>query len=122
MTIFLRDTVGLPAWQSWLAGRVSALVPRFRRLAPCQLDSLEALDRLGVRLDTYARITVPTVLLSGDRSPAHLPERLDAIGRVMPDAERVVMPGRDHSADLRHPRQVAQLIEAQARKVRHLPG
>ncbi|SDH71178.1 alpha/beta fold hydrolase [Nonomuraea jiangxiensis] len=122
MEIFLRDTVRIAAWQAWPAGKATALVPRFRRLAPCQLDSVEALDRLGVRLDTYARITVPTVLLSGDRSPAHLSERLDAIGWVMPNAERVRWPGRDHNAHLKHPKQVAQLIQSQARKVLHLPG
>jgi pimeloyl-ACP methyl ester carboxylesterase len=117
MAIFTRSAAGLPAWQAWLVGMTVPLVPKYRRLVPAQLDSLEAMDRLGVRLDTYAQIKVPTVLLGGDRNPAHIPERLDAIERVMPNAERVVMHKRDHGADLKHPKQVARVIETLADKV-----
>jgi pimeloyl-ACP methyl ester carboxylesterase len=121
MAIFFRDTIGLPRWQAWLAGMATALVPKYRRLVPCQLDSLEALDQLGVRLDTYATINVPTVLLGGGskRNPAHIRKRLDAIQRVMPHAQRVVMPKRDHGADLKAPAEVARVIETLADKVLH---
>jgi pimeloyl-ACP methyl ester carboxylesterase len=119
IAIFSRGAAGLPRWQVWLAGVGTALVPKYRRLVGCQLDSLEALDQLGVRLDTYAKIEVPTVLLGGDRSPAHIPERLDAIQRVLPHAQRVVMPKRDHGADLKHPKDVARVIETLADKVLH---
>jgi pimeloyl-ACP methyl ester carboxylesterase len=115
--IFIRDTIELPPWQARLAAAGAALIPKYRRLIPCRLDALEALDRLGVRLDTYARITVPTLLLGGDRNPAHIVERLDAIERVMPQARRVVMAGRDHGADLKHPKQIAGIIEAETRRV-----
>jgi hypothetical protein len=106
MAIFSRSASGLPRWQAWLVGLSVTLIPKYRRLVPCQLDSLEALDQLGVRLDTYATIQVPTVLLGGgsNRNPAHIRQRLDAIHRVMPHAERVVMPKRDHGADLKAPR------------------
>ena len=117
MAIFTQDAGGLPPWQTWPVGMTIPLIPKYRRLVPCQLDSLEAIDRLGVRLDTYAQIKVPTVLLGGDRNPAHITERLDAIERVMPHAERVVMHRRDHGADLKHPKQVARVIEALADKV-----
>jgi pimeloyl-ACP methyl ester carboxylesterase len=119
MAIFLRDVVELPRWAAWLAGMFTALIPKYRRLVPGQIDTLEALDQIGVRLDTYAQINVPTVLLGGDRSPAHLGERLDAIERVMPHTERVVMHKRDHAADAKHPRQVAGIIQTLADKVLH---
>ncbi|WP_336205270.1 alpha/beta fold hydrolase [Nonomuraea sp. LPB2021202275-12-8] len=121
MAVFMAETVGLPHWQAVLAGATVAIVPKYRRLVPGQLDSLDALDRLGTRLDTCATIEVPTVLLGGDRSPAHLSERLDAIERVMPRTERVVMRGRDHGADLKHPGQVAGVIETLADKVLRPP-
>jgi pimeloyl-ACP methyl ester carboxylesterase len=117
MAIFSRDAGGLPAWQAWLIGMIVPLVPKYRRLVPAQIDSLEAIDQLGVCLDTYAQIKVPTMLLGGDRNPAHIPERLDAIERVMPHAERIVMHKRDHGADLKHPEEVARIIEAFADKV-----
>jgi pimeloyl-ACP methyl ester carboxylesterase len=121
IAIFSRGAVGLPRWQAWLAGLGVGVVPRYRRLVGCQLDSLEALDQLGVRLDTYATINVPTVLLGGGskRNPAHMAERLDAIQRVLPHAQRVVMPKRDHGADLKHPKDVARVIETLADKVLH---
>ncbi|MFC4534334.1 alpha/beta fold hydrolase [Sphaerisporangium dianthi] len=122
MAVFLRGTVGLPGWQATLAGLAIGVAPKYRRLVPAQIDSLEALDRLGVRLDVYATIQTPAVLLNGDRSPAHLVERLDAIERVMPHTERVVMRGRDHGADLKHPEEVAQIIENLADKVLHHSG
>jgi pimeloyl-ACP methyl ester carboxylesterase len=117
MTIFLRATVALPRWQATLAGVATALVPKYRKLVPGQIDSLEALDELGVRLDIYAGIDVPTVLLGGDRNPAHIPARLDAIERVMPNTRRVVMHKRDHGADLKHPKQVARVVENLADEV-----
>ncbi|MFG1949473.1 alpha/beta fold hydrolase [Nonomuraea sp. NPDC048826] len=117
LAIFLRDTLRMPGGQARLAGAVTALIPRYRRLIPRQLDDLEALDRLGLRLDAYATIEVPTVLLGGERSPAHLAERLDALQRVMPRAERVVLPGCDHGADLRKPAEVARVIRSLAEKV-----
>lgn len=117
MDIFFRETIELPPWQAKAAAMLIPVVPRYRRLVGAQLDSLEALDRLGVRLDTYAKITVPTVLLRGDRGPAHIHERLDAIARAMPQARKVVLKGRDHGADLKAPREVAAVIEAQADRV-----
>lgn len=121
MAIFSRGASGLPPWQASLVGLIVAVLPKYRRLVPCQLDSLEALDQLGVRLDTYAQIEVPTVLLGGGskRNPAHIRKRLDAIQRVMPHAERVVMPKRDHGADLKAPKEVARVIEKLADKVLH---
>ncbi|MGK5556296.1 alpha/beta fold hydrolase [Actinomadura kijaniata] len=111
LSIFMREAVGLPSWQATAAGAFTGLVPRYRRLIPRQIDDLEAMNELGVRLDAYARIDVPVLLLGGDRSPAHLAERLDALEHVLPHAHRVVMPDRDHGADLKAPRQVAHIIE-----------
>ncbi|HWC83571.1 MAG TPA: alpha/beta hydrolase [Pseudonocardiaceae bacterium] len=119
MRIFTRGGVGLPWWQATLMGTVAGSVPRLRKFVPCQIDDLEAIQQLGVRLDVYARVTVPTVLLGGDRSPVNLAERLDALNRVMPHSERVVMHKRDHGADLRSPEDVARVIETLADKVLH---
>ncbi|MEV5893530.1 alpha/beta fold hydrolase [Nonomuraea fuscirosea] len=117
LEIFMRDTVELPDRQARLVGAITALIPRYRRLIPRQLDDLEALDQLGVRLDAYATIKVPVVLLGGRRGPAHLSERLDAVGRVLPHAARVVLPGADHGADLKRPAEVARVIRELAEKV-----
>ncbi|MFG1707234.1 alpha/beta fold hydrolase [Nonomuraea sp. M3C6] len=115
--IFVRETVRLPAWASLLVGVFVSIVPRMRALAPRQIEDNVALDELGNRLDAYKGIDVPIVLLGGDRSPAHLGERLDALAPVLPRAERVVMDGQGHSAHAKAPGQVADVIDTLATKV-----
>ena len=60
---------------------------------------------------------MPTVLLGGDRSPAHLGQRLDALARVLPRAERVVLHGQGHDAHRGAPDRVARVVEGLADKV-----
>jgi pimeloyl-ACP methyl ester carboxylesterase len=88
MAIFLRDLALLPPLVARVVGMFVANDRRMRALAPRQIDDTAAINQLGVRLDAYARIEVPTVLLGGDRSPAHLGERLDALAGALPYAER----------------------------------
>ena len=114
MQIFVRDVVGMPAPYAWAVRPLVAVSPRLRALAPRQVSDL---DGVGPRLDVYARIETPTVLLGGERSPAHLGERLDALAAVMPHAEKVVLARRDHSAHLRAPDEVARVIETLAARV-----
>jgi len=117
MTIFARDVVGVPAAMARLSSLFIAAIPRYRGLIPRQLDDLDAIDALGYRLDAYAGLELPMVLIAGDRSPAHLRERLDALGRAVPHAERVVLHGRGHDANVRAPGDLARIIERQADKV-----
>jgi pimeloyl-ACP methyl ester carboxylesterase len=53
------------------------------------------------------------LLLGGDRGPAHLRERLDALAAVLPRLERVVvLEGHGHMANLGAPEAVARVIAA----------
>ncbi|MEJ3652598.1 alpha/beta hydrolase [Actinomycetes bacterium KLBMP 9759] len=118
MTIFLRDVVGIRPWQAVLAGLAIATVPPIRKLAPRQLDDADAINRLGVRLDAYAGITTPVVLLGGSRSPRHLLDRLAALAEVLPGSRTVVLDGQGHGANTQAPRRVAAVIEDLAGEVR----
>ena len=117
MAIFTRDVIGLPPWQAQMVGMFTSLYPRYRTLAACQIDDLEAMDELGIRLNAYARISVPTVLLGGDRSPARLSAPLDALEHGIPSAQRVVMHNKDHGADVKAPKTVAEIVETFANQV-----
>lgn len=75
-----------------------------------QLDDNDAIDALGVRLEEYAKLDLPILLLGGDRSPRHLAERLDALERALPRTRRLVMHGQGHSAEQRAPDRVARAI------------
>jgi pimeloyl-ACP methyl ester carboxylesterase len=114
MQIFVRDVVGMPASQAWLMRPLTAVIPKLRALAPRQITDLEG---LGVRLDVYALIRTPVVLLGGERSPAHLGQSLDALAAVMPNSEKVILARRDHSAHLKAAGEVAHVIETLADKV-----
>ncbi|MEV0824482.1 alpha/beta fold hydrolase [Nonomuraea rubra] len=117
MRIFVRDTVGLPGWAALLVGWFVAVTPRMRALAPRQIEDNVAMDALGVRLDAYAGIRAPVVLLGGDRSPAHLGERLNALEGTLPHPRRVLLPGQGHSAHAKAPDRVAAVIASLAAEV-----
>jgi pimeloyl-ACP methyl ester carboxylesterase len=117
LEIFVRDIVRLPAGQARLIGLFVAVHPRMRALVPGQIEDALAIHRLGDRLDAYAMIETPTVLLGGDRSPAHLGDRLDVLARAMPHTVRVVLHGQGHSAHAKAPDDVVDVIEGLAAKV-----
>lgn len=117
MTIFVRDIVGVPAPMARISSTFVAAIPRYRALIPRQLDDVDALDALGCRLDTYAGLDLPVVLVGGDRSPAHLGQRLDALQHALPRAERVALRRRGHDANFRAPGELARIIESLAEKV-----
>jgi pimeloyl-ACP methyl ester carboxylesterase len=110
-TIFLRDVVRMPPWIAYAAG---FMIGRNREMAarvPRQLDDNDAIDALGLRLDAYAKIDAPVLLMGGDRSPRHLGERLDALERTLPHTRRIVLHGQGHLAEHNAPGRVARAIE-----------
>ncbi len=110
LEIFLRDIVRTPAWVARMSRAFVPLVPRLGRLAPHQLDDCAAIDEVGLRLDAYARIDVPVVLLGGERSPTHLGERLDALEHAMPNTERVRLRRQGHAANNLASARVAEVV------------
>jgi pimeloyl-ACP methyl ester carboxylesterase len=117
LRIFLRDIVRIPPWAARLVGVVAAVHPGHRAYVPPQIADCEAVERLGDRLDSYARIETPAVLFGGDRSPAHFGERLDSLARAIPQSERLALKGEGHFANKHAPGQVADLIATLADRV-----
>jgi pimeloyl-ACP methyl ester carboxylesterase len=114
LAIFTTIAAGWPQWMAYLAGELTALLPAYRKLIPCQIDDLEVMERLGVRLDAYSGIAVPTVVLGGDRSPAPLKETVAVVSQAISSAQRVVLHGQGHTGHVRAPDQLARIIEAHA--------
>lgn len=107
-------------WPSALAnpaGALAALVPTYRRLIPCQIDDLEALERLGIRLDTYAGLNLPIAMVGGERSPDSLKEMVAAVADVLPQGERISLSGQGHTCHVRDPHKLADVMETFARRV-----
>lgn len=109
LTIFLRDIGKLPPALARMASLV-ALSRKYRALIPPQLHDVRAIDDLGVRLDAYAEITTLIVLLGGERSPAHLGARLDALATCLPQAERIVVRRMGHDGNLKAPADIARVV------------
>jgi pimeloyl-ACP methyl ester carboxylesterase len=80
-----------------LAGTVTAAIPSYRRLIPCQIDDLEAMERLGNRLGAYSGIERPVGLIVGERSTVFLKQTVAAVAGATPGAELLVLLRRGHA-------------------------
>jgi pimeloyl-ACP methyl ester carboxylesterase len=109
-TIFLRDIVRMSPWIAYAAGFMTGRDRDMSARVPRQLDDNDAIDALGTRLDAYAKIDVPVLLMGGDRSPRHLGERLDALEQALPNTRRILMHGQGHMAEHGAPDRVARAI------------
>ena len=110
MQIFIRDIVKMPGWQAALARVFITRDARLTSFVPRQMADTAAIDALGMRLDAYAGIETPTLLVGGDKSPKHLAARLDALQSVLPHVRREVIQGQGHGAHDAAPQVVADLI------------
>jgi pimeloyl-ACP methyl ester carboxylesterase len=107
-------------WPSFLAnpaGVLTALIPAYRRLIPCQIDDLEAMERLGVRLDAYSKLNLPVAMVCGERSPDCNKEMVAAVADVLPWVERIDLRGQGHGCHVRDPKKLAGVIETFANRV-----
>jgi pimeloyl-ACP methyl ester carboxylesterase len=117
LRIFLAEAVQLPAALALLIGVMTRFTPQLKTFGPRQIDDLEAIDRLGRRVEAYGAIQVPVLFLSGDKSPSHLLERTQAVAAAMPHARMETMTGQGHGANDGDPALVARLVAGQAREV-----
>lgn len=122
LSIFLSESVQIPRPLARLAGVMTRFHPDLRQFGPRQIDDNDALDRLGRRIEAYAKIPTPTLFLVGTRSPAHLGERTRVLAAAMPNASIEVLTGQGHRGHLRAPRRLAQLIARQCQTTSGTPA
>ena len=97
----------MPAAVGWLMPVLVRVNAKVRSLVPRQIDDQEALNRL----DAYASIALPVLLVTGGRTPRHLREHTDRLADVLPAARPLaVMPRQGHAANERAPAEVARLV------------
>ena len=113
MEIHMREIVRMPAAS---VSQLLAMAPvraHLMRIAHAQIAEDEALDALGIGIARYATLRLPTVLIEGANSPAHLRHRLADLAAVLPRVERVVtLSGHDHVAHLTAPGMLADAIRS----------
>jgi pimeloyl-ACP methyl ester carboxylesterase len=111
LRIFVTRMVGMPAAMGWLMPALVRVNPTIRSFVPRQIDDTDAINGLGNRLDAYATVDLPVLLLTGGRTPRHLRERTDRLAEVLPAARPLaVIPGQGHAASDRAPAEVARLV------------
>ncbi|MCU7724655.1 alpha/beta hydrolase [Actinoplanes sp. KI2] len=110
LRIFLRDVVRTGPVLAAVAGLVLTAKPEWAARVERQLDDNDAIDALGNRLSAYAKIDLPVLLVGGDKSPAHLRKRLDALRRALPQASRLTMHGQGHNAERTAPARLAEAV------------
>jgi pimeloyl-ACP methyl ester carboxylesterase len=115
--IFTQLVVGWPSALANAAGELTALFPAYRQLIPCQIDDLEAMERLGLRLAAYRALDLPVALVGGEQSPASLQGMVAGVAGAVPGSERITLKGQGHACNTRDPEQLAAVIAAFAHRV-----
>lgn len=75
-----------------------------------ELQSAEALPRLDP--ETVASVHCPTLLLEGERSPRIFSHLMDYLQELLPNSERVTIPGASHMLHEDNPAEFHQVIES----------
>ncbi|MBW1598281.1 alpha/beta fold hydrolase [Streptomyces sp. JJ38] len=114
LRIHLRDIAHEPPER---VGRLTAAQrarDTFASKVAAGLADIAALDGLGVGVDRFRGLHVPTTLVEGDRSPARLRERLADLAAALPDARVVTLPGQGHDTHRTAPGTLAAVIREAA--------
>lgn len=98
----------LPGNQPAAANPSAALVD----LAWTVPRELRAAAVLGPDLDRYQALAIPTLVLTGDRSPRRQHDNAAALSQALPDARIETLAGQGHVAHNSDPRHTAEVIES----------
>ncbi|MGH4031373.1 alpha/beta fold hydrolase [Actinomycetota bacterium Odt1-20B] len=84
--------------------------------AEAGLADTDAIDALGVGVDRFTSLDVPTTLVAGERSPAHLRQRIADLADALPHARVVTLLGQGHAAHRTAPGTLAEVIREAAER------
>jgi pimeloyl-ACP methyl ester carboxylesterase len=103
LRISLEETAGLAASPLW-AGMVE--------LSPTWTRELTEIDKTDVLIEQYSKVDVPTLLLVGEASPAHLVGASRHLQQRLANVTEKIFPGQNHFAHIMDPATVAEAINA----------
>jgi pimeloyl-ACP methyl ester carboxylesterase len=108
LALFMREMVRAPLWMRALVRLVFPLAG-LTRFAAAQLADVDAVDAEARPVAEYAALALPTLLLRGASSPAHLRERVARLADVLSDARIVELP-TGHNAESLRPAELGRAI------------
>jgi pimeloyl-ACP methyl ester carboxylesterase len=110
LEIFLKGMVQFSPWFVWLVRHIPFAWRHWCGLAPQQIADVRAIESLGIGLKRFRSLDVPTLLLGGASSPAHLRRRLHSLIGVLPRSRTTIVPGWGHVANLRSHEKLANIV------------
>jgi pimeloyl-ACP methyl ester carboxylesterase len=110
LAIFLKEIVQFSPWRVWRVRHTPFAWRHWCKLAPEQIADCRAIEFLGIGLERYRAMDVPTFLLGGASSPAHLRHRLHSLSNALPRSRTTIVPGWGHTANLRSPEKLAKIV------------
>lgn len=110
------EAYGDTPWDALPEAARSGLVAR----AVSLLADAEATNAARLSQDDVAAIQVPTLLMTGSRSPAVLGRMAARLGRILPAVERVAIDGAGHMGPITHAPEVAAAMTAFLAKYGHV--
>jgi pimeloyl-ACP methyl ester carboxylesterase len=108
LAVFMREVVRAQLWMRAVT-RVAFRVAHIDRLAAAQLADMEAIDATVTSAARYAALAMPTLLLRGRSSPAHLRERVAELAKVI-RVSRIEELSTGHNAEALRPAELARAI------------
>ncbi|KRE63812.1 hydrolase [Arthrobacter sp. Soil736] len=90
----------------------SPLWPEMVELSPTWTRELSEIDRTNVLIREYVETDVPTLLLVGEASPAHLVGATRRLQQGLRDVTESILPGQGHMAHVLDPAGVADAIKS----------
>jgi pimeloyl-ACP methyl ester carboxylesterase len=114
MRIHMRDIVRMPPQEVDAMFADAGVRAAFAVRAVAQIADDEAIDALGVGIDRFRGLALPTTLIEGDLSPEHLRERVADLAATLPDARVVTLTGQGHIAHLTAPDVLAATVREAA--------
>ena len=94
---FMKDMVGLPSIAVFIMG----LLPIFSKLksvAHTLPYDAAVMSDFHLPLDLAARINIPTLAMSGSKSPASMQKAIEKLAKAIPGAQYKVLAGQNHNA------------------------
>ena len=106
----MRDEVGMADEISFW--RASPSWPRLEAIAHIFIREIARLEEYRFDPTRFAQLDVPTLLLSGGRSPAHFRRATARVCAALPNAKIVELPGQGHNAIVSAPERFAAALLA----------
>ncbi|HYX32788.1 MAG TPA: alpha/beta hydrolase [Oligoflexus sp.] len=93
---FQVEAVGIPSLVSWIL-RLTPMWKKLKAVAPTLIYDLTLLDDGLVPVDAISRITIPTAVFYGEKSPRFLIDSVHAVAQALSNGKEIPLAGQNHN-------------------------